>query len=131
MTRLYIDDLNIDVDPSRFNQSLVNLLSNAAKYSAKGDDVVIEVVQVGAQVRVSVSDKGPGIPEAFREKVFERFTQADTTTTRAVGGSGLGLSITKSMIEAFGGTVSFDTEEGKGTTFHFHLPISSALAKVG
>ncbi len=78
-------------------------------------------------MRISVTDHGSGIPEAFRSRIFGRFAQADNSTTRKVGGSGLGLNITKSLIEAFGGTVSFDSVEGQGATFHFVLPIATPL----
>jgi len=117
-------DASIEVDPNRFNQALVNLLSNAAKYSPKGDTVTIRTnAGEDGQVHISVSDNGPGIPEDFREKVFERFAQADSSATRKVGGTGLGLHITKNLIDAFGGSVSFDTVEGAGTTFCFKLPV--------
>ncbi len=126
--RLDVDDLAIHVDPSRFNQALVNLLSNAAKYSSPGDQVDIEAKRDGeAAMRISVTDHGSGIPEAFRSRIFGRFAQADNSTTRKVGGSGLGLNITKTLIEAFGGTVSFDSVEGQGATFHFVLPIATPL----
>jgi PAS domain S-box-containing protein len=122
------EDASIEVDPNRFNQALVNLLSNAAKYSPKGDTVIVRTARGdNGQVRVSVSDSGPGIPEDFRAKVFERFAQADSSATRKVGGTGLGLHITKNLLEAFGGSVSFDTTEGAGTTFHFRLPVWSDI----
>lgn len=122
-TELDVGPLFVNVDPSRFNQALVNLLSNAAKYSPVGELIKISAVREDAHVRISVSDKGPGIPVSFREKIFERFARADGSTTRKVGGSGLGLNITKTLIEAFGGRVAFDTVEGEGSTFHFILPI--------
>ena len=77
---------------------------------------------------MSVQDFGPGISDAFKGRIFERFSQADGTTRRAQEGSGLGLRITKSIIEAFGGRVSFDTELNVGSTFHFDLPEYSAGA---
>ncbi len=73
-------------------------------------------------VRVSITDRGPGIPEAFRDRVFERFTQADTSDNRCRSGSGLGLSICKLIIDEHAGKIAFDTEIGKGTTFYFDLP---------
>ena len=75
------------------------------------------------RVRISVADHGPGIPEDFRSKVFDRFAQADSSLTRQEGSSGLGLNITRTLVEAFGGDVSFETETGRGTVFHFDLPI--------
>ncbi len=113
----------VRVDPSRFNQAVVNLLSNAGKFSPDGDTVTISTqVNEDGGVRISVSDNGPGIPADFQKKIFQRFAQADGSSTRKVEGTGLGLNITKSIIEAFDGQVSFDTEEGVGTTFHFDLP---------
>ena len=128
-TQLDVEGLAICVDPGRFNQALLNLLSNAAKYSPAGDQVDIVAKREGdAAIRISVTDHGPGIPEAFRARIFGRFAQADSSTTRKVGGTGLGLNITKTLIEAFGGTVSFDSVEGQGATFHFVLPTSELIA---
>jgi signal transduction histidine kinase len=122
-TLLKLEGLALRVDPNRFSQAFVNLLSNAAKYSPLGGVVSIVAKRNGeGAIRISVTDQGPGIPKAFRSKIFGRFAQADNSTTRQVGGSGLGLNITKSLIEAFGGTVSFDSVEGRGATFHFILP---------
>ena len=122
-TEFDVDGIFLNVDPSRFNQALVNLLSNASKFSPAGETVTISAKREGDSVRISVSDNGPGIPDSFREKVFERFARADGSTTQKVGGTGLGLNITKTLIEAFGGSISFDTEEGVGTTFYLLLPI--------
>jgi PAS domain S-box-containing protein len=120
------------VDPSRFNQALVNMLSNAAKFSPQGETVEIELEeQDGRQVRVSVSDHGPGIPASFREKIFQRFAQADSSATRAAGGSGLGLAITKSIIEALDGEISFESVEGEGTTFMVVFPTVSPSDQSG
>jgi PAS domain S-box-containing protein len=128
-TQLNIEGLAIRVDPSRFAQALLNLLSNAAKYSAAGDQVDILAERDGeAAIRISVTDHGPGIPNAFRSKIFGRFAQADNSTTRKVGGTGLGLNITKTLIEAFGGTVSFDSVEGHGATFHIVVPACEMAA---
>jgi PAS domain S-box-containing protein len=130
-TWLELDGLALRVDPNRFNQALVNLLSNAAKYSPTGGQVEIVAKREGeAAIRISVTDRGPGIPKAFRSTIFGRFAQADNSTTRKVGGSGLGLNITKTLIEAFGGTVSFDSVEGHGATFHFVLPCYDIMPPV-
>jgi len=117
------------VDPSRFNQALVNLLSNAAKFSPPGEDVVF-TVSPGAPdaITIKVTDRGPGIPREFREKIFGKFAQADSSSTRARGGSGLGLNIAKSIIEAFGGDISFVTRIGQGTTFAITLPLAESIA---
>ncbi len=116
--------LAVSVDPGRFNQALVNLLSNAAKFSPEGSTINIATsIHGDGFVRVSVRDKGPGIEPGFRKKIFERFAQADSSTTKKFAGTGLGLNITKSIVDAFGGQISFDTELGKGTTFHITLPV--------
>ncbi len=118
-------DISVLLDPSRFNQALVNLLSNASKFSPESEKVEIHTRLVSpGLVRVSVVDHGPGIPEKFQARIFERFAQADGSSTRKnTAGTGLGLNITKSIIEAFDGDVTFETEEGKGTVFHFNLPL--------
>lgn len=124
------DGVRIEVDPSRFNQALVNLLSNASKYSPKGDTVTIRTrVQEDGRFVVSVSDRGPGIPKEFHDRVFERFAMANSAKTEEVGGTGLGLHITKNLIEAFSGEVRFDTIMGEGTTFYFILPIAEEAEK--
>ncbi|ESZ02106.1 ATP-binding protein [Mesorhizobium sp. L2C089B000] len=75
----------------------------------------------GDMLRISVIDQGTGIPEAFRGRIFGKFEQADASSTRKIGGTGLGLSIVKAITEKLGGAVSFETEEGKGTSFHVDL----------
>jgi signal transduction histidine kinase len=118
----------VKLDPERFTQALVNLLSNATKFSAAGDEVIVRVQRRGDDfVRISVHDHGPGVPKAFREKIFGKFAQADSSATRIQGGSGLGLNITRAIIEAFGGTVGFMSREGKGATFFIDLPMGARL----
>ncbi len=120
------------VDPSRFNQALVNLLSNAAKFSPDGETVLIEIAShTNDRVQISVSDKGPGIPASFRDKIFQRFAQADGSATRMAGGSGLGLNITKSIVESLGGEISFESVEGHGATFMLSFPICAPSGKQG
>lgn len=119
----------VRIDRNRFNQALVNLLSNAAKFSPKGARIEIMMsMRDKGHVRISVRDYGPGIPEDFQGKIFEKFAQADSSATRAKGGSGLGLSITKTIIEALDGSVEFETEPGSGTTFTLVLPVCTATS---
>jgi len=113
----------VAVDEDRFIQVLTNLLSNAAKFSPKGGAIGIATQVHNDSVRVSVSDEGPGIPEAFRKQIFEKFSQADGSDTRQKGGTGLGLSITRAIVENLGGQITFETQEGKGTTFHVDVPV--------
>ena len=112
-------------DPDRLNQVITNLISNAAKFSPVGETVRVSLAPQAQGVRLSVADRGPGIPEEFRTRIFDKFSQADSSDTRQVGGTGLGLSITKALVERFGGQLSFDTERGVGTTFHVDLPLWS------
>lgn len=116
-------------DRQRLIQVLSNLMSNAAKFSNKGNPIDIVLTLHGSNVRVSVRDTGCGIPEASREAVFERFTQVDSSDQRSKGGAGLGLNISKAIVEKHHGTIDFTSEVGKGTTFFFDLPIKLALDK--
>lgn len=126
------EGVQVALDPNRFNQALVNLLSNAAKFSPPEGIVEIRTRQASSgRVRVSVSDQGPGVPENFRSRIFEKFAQADGSSKRKVAGTGLGLNITRSIIESFEGAVSFDSVEGEGTTFHFDLPIAQKARLAG
>jgi PAS domain S-box-containing protein len=116
------------VDPDRFMQVLANLLSNAAKFSPPGADVLIRVRSSGDKMRVEVEDHGQGIPENFQARVFEKFAQADASTKRHFEGTGLGLSIARQLIEAMGGSIGFTTRVGYGTIFHLELPRTDAAA---
>jgi len=118
-----IDDVSINVDEKRFSQIMCNLLSNAAKFSPAGSVVVVGVVIVNDKVRIDVTDHGPGIPEEFHDKIFERFTQYDTSNTRSVGGSGLGLSISQRLVKQMNGEIGFTTGIDKGTTFFVEFPL--------
>jgi PAS domain S-box-containing protein len=109
-------------DPNRLVQAVTNLLSNAIKFSPQGGKVVVATEKRSDVVRISVRDYGPGIPQGFKPRVFEKFSQADTSDMRQKGGSGLGLSILKTIVERLGGTVVFDDATGGGTIFRIELP---------
>jgi PAS domain S-box-containing protein len=111
-------------DGDRITQVVVNLLSNAAKFSPRGDRVQVRLSVAGSRARVAVVDHGPGIPEAFRPRVFERFAQADASDRRQKGGTGLGLNICRSIVQAHGGAIGFDSEPGVRTEFFFELPLA-------
>lgn len=103
-------------------QVLTNLLSNAIKFSPPRGVVRLAVRRRGNTVRFSVRDLGPGIPEEFRGRVFDKFTQADSSSNRRHTGTGLGLSICRALVERHGGTIDFHTQLGLGTEFYFDLP---------
>ena len=109
-------------DADRLMQVMANLLSNAAKFSPHGAEVVVRACERGKRVRVEVEDHGTGIPEEFRGRIFEKFAQADSSTSRHFEGTGLGLSITRQLVEAMGGTIGFQSTMGQGTIFYFELP---------
>jgi PAS domain S-box-containing protein len=109
-------------DRKRVLQVMTNLLSNAAKFSPEGGTVDVTLSDHGPKVRVAILDRGPGIPEAFRARIFGRFAQADSTSARQKGGTGLGLAICKRLIELMQGHVGFDDRPGGGSTFWFDLP---------
>jgi PAS domain S-box-containing protein len=112
---------DVNADPDRLAQVVTNLLSNAIKFSPADGEVLVAVEKNGSVVRVSVRDHGCGVPEDFKPHVFEKFAQADGTTSRQKGGTGLGLSIVKQIVERLGGDVGFDDAPGGGTIFHVDL----------
>ncbi|MDP3605968.1 MAG: response regulator, partial [Polaromonas sp.] len=126
--RLYCPDETLQVlaDSDRLTQVLTNLLSNAMKFSPSGETVEVHVLRAGLGVRVEVRDRGPGIPDEFRKRIFQKFSQADSSDTRQVAGTGLGLNISRAIIERLGGLIGFESEAGAGTTFFFELPLSTA-----
>jgi PAS domain S-box-containing protein len=109
-------------DPDRLMQVVANLLSNAAKFSPPGSDVVIRVRPGSATTRIEVQDSGAGIPEAFKPHIFAKFAQADASATRRFEGTGLGLSIARKLTEAMGGSIGFDSVVGQGSVFYIELP---------
>jgi PAS domain S-box-containing protein len=114
--------LRIYGDFDRLIQVMNNLLSNAAKFSPEGANVQVTVTEHDGMLRVSVADCGGGVPVEFRERVFERFSQADTSDTRKKGGTGLGLSISKAIVERHDGAIGFESVPGSGATFWFEVP---------
>jgi signal transduction histidine kinase len=112
-------------DRDRLQQVLVNLLDNAVKYSPSGGRVVLRVEDGAKSVRLSVADEGVGIPPAEQQRVFEKFYRLDNQLTRAGGGTGLGLYITRELVRRMGGTIGVRSEPGAGSTFTVELPRAS------
>jgi PAS domain S-box-containing protein len=122
-------DLEVRVEADRLTQVLTNLLSNALKFSPPGGAVEVQVTKAGLGVRVEVRDHGPGIPEEFRNRIFQKFSQADSSDTRQKGGTGLGLNISRALVERMGGSIGFTSRLGEGTTFFFELPLWRGTAE--
>jgi PAS domain S-box-containing protein len=112
-------------DQDRIVQVATNLVSNAHKYSPEGGDIQVRAMRAGDLVSVSVTDAGIGIPPEAMPRLFSRFYRVDSSLTREIGGTGLGLSIVKSIVELHGGSVSVESEPGKGSTFSFTLPLAT------
>lgn len=119
-----LPDTYVQADPHRLMQVLANLISNAVKFSNQGGKVTISLSTHDQQVRVSVTDQGSGIPLEFQPRIFQKFSQADSSSTRGKSGTGLGLSISKIIIDKLGGHINFTSQPGQGTTFYFDLPSS-------
>lgn len=119
----------VRADGDRVIQVLTNLISNAVKFSEQGNEVVIAFQAKDGVGVVEVRDRGRGIPEKFRNKIFGKFNQADAGDARDKGGTGLGLSIVKATIEAMDGKVGYSSELGHGSIFHFTLPLIDATIR--
>jgi CheY-like chemotaxis protein len=112
----------LPVDRLLFEKIALNLLGNALKFTPPGGSVHVELVEVGDEFELSVSDTGIGIAKESHARIFERFQQADATTTRRYGGTGLGLALVKELSELMGGSVGLESEEGRGSRFFVRLP---------
>jgi len=118
-----VPQVTVRGDRKRLMQVMTNLLSNAAKFSPPNGTVEVAVRRTDGNVRVEVGDRGPGIPEKFRNRIFGRFAQADSADSRIKGGTGLGLAISKRLVEMMQGRVGFEDRAGGGTSFFFELPV--------
>jgi signal transduction histidine kinase len=113
--------LKVRMDKGRILQVLTNFISNAVKFSPEGNTVFVRMLTEDGHVRVEVEDEGPGIPVEFRHKIFQKFAHREPQRESMRAGAGLGLSISKAIVERHDGQIGFDTEEDKGTTFYFIL----------
>lgn len=118
------EDLYANYDIVRLTQAITNLLSNAIKFSPTGAVVKVGLLQAGDRAKLEVRDQGPGIPLNFRERIFQKFAQANSTSSRTKEGTGLGLAITRELMQAMGGEVDFESEEGSGACFWITLPLA-------
>jgi len=114
----------VNIDAHRISQVLHNLLRNAVAHTAGGDTVTVTARQQGGWVEVAVADTGEGIPAGDLPNIFERFYRVDRSRSRATGGSGLGLTIAKYLVEAHGGKIEVQSELGKGSRFSFTIPVA-------
>lgn len=117
-------DATVQLDPMRFHQIMANLLSNAAKFSPQGSLISVCLNLTGFEVSVDVRDQGPGITAEFQQRMFEKFSQADSADARNKNGTGLGLAIVKELTERMHGHISYQYTAEKGSCFTLHFPIS-------
>ena len=115
-------EVNVLADKQRLGQVLANLISNAIKFSPSGECITLTVKECDSGVRIEVSDRGPGISPDFAEKIFQKFSQADSTDRRRHGGTGLGLAISKELMEKMGGQIGYSNREEGGAVFYIELP---------
>ena len=112
----------IHSDPDWITQVLTNLLDNAVKFCPEEAPIEVSLKASENQIRISVTDHGPGIPEKDLNRIFERFYRVDKARSRKTGGTGLGLAISKHLAQGLGGGIEVLSEQGKGSTFIFYLP---------
>jgi signal transduction histidine kinase len=119
----------VQVDQMRFKQALINLLGNASKYTEEGY-IALRVVPNQTTISITVEDSGIGIPLEYHQSIFEEFRQVDETAARKRIGTGLGLPITKHLIERHGGSVTVESVVGEGSKFIITLPVLEAVTAV-
>ena len=112
----------LEADRERVGQVLANLLGNALKYTPAGGTVTLRAERIPGFVLISVQDTGPGISAQHQARIFERFYRVDASRGRSAGGLGVGLTVSKTLVEAMGGSIYLESEPGAGTTFFFTLP---------
>jgi signal transduction histidine kinase len=119
----------LDADPERLHQVLFNLVDNAVRFTPPGGEVTIGAERRDGRVEVRVSDTGVGIAPEHLPRLFERFYRVDPSRSRDDGGTGIGLAIARSVVEAHGGHIRAASEPGRGSTFTFDLPVATAVSR--
>jgi signal transduction histidine kinase len=114
----------VSADRQKLRRALVNLVSNALKFTARGGRVEIAAAREGAMVRFSVADTGVGVPPEDLPRLFDKYEQGRSRATRSEKGTGLGLYITRQLVELHGGEIRAESQPGKGSTFSFTIPIA-------
>lgn len=117
------DEVQVLVDENRLQQVFANLLANAIRFSPEQGLVLLEVRLIGLTVRVSVTDQGPGVPADFLPRLFQKFSQADSSSSRRLGGTGLGLAISKELVQRMGGEIGYQPNQPTGACFYIDLPV--------
>jgi len=117
------DEVKVLVDENRLQQVFANLLANAIRFSPQQGLVLLEVRLIGIKVRVSVSDQGPGVPTDFLPRLFQKFSQADSSSSRRLSGTGLGLAISKELMDRMGGEIGYQPNSPTGACFYIDLPV--------
>jgi signal transduction histidine kinase len=120
--------VHVDADPDRLRQVVANLVDNAVKYSPGGGRVEVRVLARSGSGVIEVQDHGLGIPAHEQRRIFEKFYRLDPSMTRGVGGSGLGLYISRELVELMGGVLSVRSRHGEGSIFTVRLPLASTVA---
>jgi two-component system OmpR family sensor kinase len=115
----------VDGDAERLRQVLDNLIGNALQHTPRGSAVTLTVAEQAGQAQLTVTDSGPGMTADQASHVFERFYRTDRARTRARGGTGLGLSIAAALTAAHAGTITVDTQPGRGAAFQVRLPLAA------
>lgn len=123
-------EVDVAVDNLRLAQILANLIPNAVKFSSPGSIVTLAASGDNEWLRVGVEDRGDGIKEEFKRRIFARFSQADAGDARQKGGAGLGLTICKELVEAISGRIRFESQDQIGSTFWFEFPIANRVTMV-
>jgi PAS domain S-box-containing protein len=113
----------VKIDPEKISLVIENLLDNAIRYNFVGGTITISLDLKNDEIEFSIEDSGIGIPESEKSNIFQKFFRASNALKKETEGSGLGLFVAKNIVEAHGGRIWFESEEGKGTTFHFTIPI--------